>query len=111
MIDNQDIITDVDLTKRKEDAWCNIYHVKIVHGIVDTEPMDEFAFAYKLQNVEYMLMPSKNNDYTVAEDMEMRASKIYRDVFSHADRVEKEFLTKGKYYETKYIVDYKNKIV
>jgi hypothetical protein len=106
-MENEDVILDVDLNRRNEDEWSNIYHLKLVDGIIDTETMNEFEWAYKLYQSKYYLLPSANNNYEVAEQMEMRGMKIYRDIFSHADRTEKDILSKGKYMATKYVLDYR----
>jgi len=113
-MDNTDVILDVDLKKRTDDEWSNIYHIFLVDGEIDTTPIDEFNWAYKLSKSKYYLKPSinaytKELDYSVAEEMEVRAMKINRDLFSHADRAEKEMLYKGKYIQTKYVLDYKVK--
>jgi len=109
-MNTEDLITDVDLTKRKENEWEDIYHVKITDGEIDVGDMNEFEFAYKLTKSKYYLQPAKQSknkdlDYDVAEQMEMRAMKIVRDIFSNADRIEKEQLEQ-RYIATKYILDY-----
>lgn len=109
-MNTEDMIVDVDLTKRSEKEWCDIYHVQIVEGEIDIGLINEFEFAYKLTKSKYYLKPSqhsKSNDlnYEIAEQMEMRAMKIVRDIFANADRIEKEQLEQ-KYVATKYILNY-----
>lgn len=111
-MENMDIVTDVDLTQRSDDEWSDIYHVQLVDGDIDTNPIDEFNWAYKLVHSKYFLKPSANAkemDYSIAEQMEMRAMKINRDLFAMADRAEKEMLNCGKYVQIKYVLDYKVK--
>lgn len=107
-MENDDLIDDVDIRKRSEDEWSDIYHIQLVESDIDNEAMDEFEWAYKLNKSKYFLKPSKNNDYEIAENMEMRGMKIYRDIFCHADTVEKKMLNNG-YMTTKYILNYLNK--
>ena len=107
MID-EDLVGDVDLTRRSDDEWQNIYHVQIVEGEIDASPINEFEFAYKLVRAKYYLKPSSSKgelDYTIPEQMEMRAMKINRDIFSHADKYEKDQLSR-RYFATKYVLNY-----
>lgn len=106
-MENEDVVLDVDLTRRTEEEWSSIYHLRLVDDIIDTETMNEFEWAYKLYKSKYYLLPSANNNYEVAEQMEMRGMKIYRDLFSHADRAEKNILNQGKYMATRYVLDYR----
>ena len=104
---SDDLITDIDITKRTESEWSDIYHLRLVNSTIEASSMDEFEWAYKITRSKYYLKPSKNNDYSIAEQMEMRALKISRDIFAHADASERRFLDAGKYISTKYVLDYK----
>ena len=106
-MENEDVVLDVDLNRRTEEEWSSIYHLRLVDEVIDTGTMNEFEWAFKLYQSKYYLLPSMNNNYEVAEQMEMRGMKIYRDLFSHADRAEKNILNQGKYMATKYVLDYR----
>lgn len=106
---NEDILTDIDTTKRKEEDWEKIYHIKITDGIIESSPIDEFEFAFYLQRKKYYLLPDKNNNFEKATEMENRAMKIYRDIYSTADRHEKILLKSGEFIKTQYILDYRLK--
>lgn len=110
---NEDVINDLDLRKRTEEEWCNIYHVKIVEGdYYNSSPIDELEFCFYLMNhCKYYAIPNVRkgkgpehfDDYSISDEMEMRAMKINRDIFANADRYEKKMLKSGKFVTTKYI--------
>lgn len=105
---DEDLINNIDLTRRSDEEWQNIYHVQIVDGEIDVAPINEFEFAYKLVRSKYYLKPSSVKgelDYSIPEQMEMRAMKINRDIFAHADKYEHAQLEK-RYFATKYILNY-----
>ena len=110
MVD-EDIVADVDLTKRTDEEWSDIYHVQLVDSVIDTEPINEFEWAYKMCHSQYFPRPAKLKkgeiyNYDVAEQMEMRAMKINRDLYAMADKSEKKMLDVGKYMTTKYVLNY-----
>ena len=108
MIDSEDLIEDVDLTRRSDEEWQKIYHVQIMDGEIDVSPINEFEFAYKLVHSKYCPKPSLNKgemDYSIPEQMEMRAMKINRDIYTNADKFEKSQLD-NRYFATKYILNY-----
>lgn len=113
---NEDLVTDVDLTKRYDDEWADIYHVKVFHGdYINNSKIDEFDWCYFLVNhAEYQLIPKFDKkeqelNYSIPEEMETRAMKINRDIFSTADRHEKKILQDGTFIATKYILNYRCK--
>ena len=113
MVD-EDVVADVDLTQRTDDEWSDIYHVQLVDAVIDTEPINEFAWAYKLCHSQYFPRPAKLKkgevyNYDMAEQMEMRAMKINRDLYTTADKAEKQILDNGTYIQTKYVLDYRVK--
>lgn len=110
MVD-EDVVKNVDLTKRTDEEWSDIYHVQLVDSIIDTEPINEFEWAYKMCHSQYFPRPAKLKkgeiyNYDVAEQMEMRAMKINRDLYAMADKSEKKMLDTGKYMTTKYVLNY-----
>ncbi len=115
-MDNEDVINDVDLNKRYDDEWADIYHIKILNSdYINNSKMDEFEWSYFLVNhANYQLIPkfSKKNqelDYSIPEEMETRAIKINRDIFSTADKHEKKILQNNTFVATKYILNYRCK--
>lgn len=108
---NDLVISDVDLTKRSQKEWENIYHVCITNGIIEGSDIDEFNFCYNLMKSEYYPLPNamekhKELDYSIAEEMQLRAMRIYTDLISHADKAEKKLLD-NKYIQTDYVLNYR----
>ena len=113
---NEDLILDVDTTKRYDDEWADIYHIKIIESdYFNNSKLDEFEWCYYLiNNTKYRLLPKimKNQelDYSIPEEMETRAMKINRDIFTTADPHEKKLLNmKKNCIPTKYILNYRCK--
>jgi len=109
--EDREVVHDVDLTKRTQDEWCDIYHVHIVDGEIEGGKIDEFNFAYNLMKSNYYPLPSpaikhQDLDYSISEEMQLRAMMIYKDLITHADRAEKKLLD-NKYIQTKYVLDYR----
>ena len=113
---NDDLVNDVDITKRYDNEWEDIYHIKIIKSdYINNSKLDEFEWCYFLMNsTEYQLIPNyskhKDLDYSIPEEMETRAMKINRDIFSTADKHEKKILEEKRgYMPTKYILNYRCK--
>ena len=107
----REVVTDVDLTKRPQKDWENIYHVQIVNGEIESSDIDEFNFAYNLMRSEFYTIPNamekhKELDYSIAEEMQQRAMNIYSDIMLNADKAEK-LLLKNKYIQTNYVLNYR----
>ena len=103
-------IKDVDLTKRPQQDWENIYHVHITSGEIEGGDIDEFNFCYNLMKSEFYPLPNamekhKELDYSIAEEMQLRAMRIYTDLITNADKAEKRLL-EHKYIQTNYVLNY-----
>lgn len=107
MTENDDLILNVDMTKRTQEDWAKMYHMRIVDNTIDSELINEFKWAFVLNNLRYYLIPDSKDSYADAENMEMRGMKILRDIISTADTGEKRILKdKKEFMETKYILNY-----
>ena len=110
---NEDVVNDLDLRKRTEEEWSEIYHIKVVESdYYNSSPIDELEWCfflmnhckyYQIPNVRKNKTPGYFDDYSISEEMETRAMKINCDIFSNADAYEKKILKSGKFITTKYV--------
>ena len=105
----EQLTQDVDLTVRTEDEWARIYHMRLGTQIIDRNGMDEFEWAWRLQQLRYQLLPDAQGSTDVATQMEARAMRIACEVLLTADPYERRALRSGRYLETKYIIGYRDK--
>lgn len=102
-----DPIKDVDPAKRRPTEWAKIYLVELV-GDIPNSLWNEYEWAYNFSKLDYRLLPDRNKDgsllgtYEKAEDMEMRAMELKRDLFMGADIGEK-YVLQEKYIETEWV--------
>lgn len=94
-------IPNVDPLRRKPHEWAKIYHIKL-HDKVKDDIWSEYEWAYNLFKLKYTLIPDKNGEYDKANEMELRALELKRDLFMGADDGEKYVLEK-QYIETEWI--------
>jgi translation initiation factor 2B subunit (eIF-2B alpha/beta/delta family) len=98
---------NVDLTKRSEDDWAKIYHIKILDDTISNNLMTEFEWAYRMNDMKYILLQNEKKSFEDAEKMELRAMMIMCDVISHADKAERDILkNQHTFINTQYILSY-----
>jgi len=94
-------IENIDVNRRKPEEWAKIYHMKLIKNTI-SDLWNEYEWAYYLsKDLKYQLLPDKNGDYEKANNMEMRALEIKRDLFMSADEGEK-YVLQSQYMETEW---------
>ena len=94
-------IENIDVNRRKPNEWAKIYRMKLIKNTLD-DLWTEYEWAYYLmKDLQYVLLPDKNGDYDKANNMELRAMEIKRDLFMGADEGEK-YVLQRQYIETEW---------
>jgi hypothetical protein len=96
-------INNIDPMKRKPWEWAKIYNVKLISPSPE-DLWSEYEWAYNLPNLKYVPIPDKYGEFDKANEMELRAIELRRDLFIGADLGERHVLEKEKrYIETEWV--------
>ena len=79
------------MIKRKPQEWAKIYHIKLLDSM-ENILLNEYEWAYKIDELRYTLIPDKYGDFDNASLMELRALELKRDLFMMSDLGEREIL-------------------